>query len=74
MTKHRDVNKCRPKEKCKMAALIRQANSGYEMANKPQIKKKEDIVEEKKQINKLSKLRKRRQEMSASNVTKAGYT
>ena len=26
MTKHRDVNKCRRKEKCKMAALIRQAN------------------------------------------------
>ena len=26
MTKHRDVNKCRRQEKCKMAALIRQAN------------------------------------------------
>ena len=26
MTKHRDVNKCRREEKCKMAALIRQAN------------------------------------------------
>ena len=26
MTKHRDVNKCRRKDKCKMAALIGQAN------------------------------------------------
>ena len=74
MTKHRNVNKCRPNEKCKTAALIMQANSGYEMANKPQIKKKEDMVKEKKQINKLSKLIKRRQEMAASNVTMAGYT
>ena len=42
MTKHRDVNKCRRKEKCKMAALIRQANKRVrlEMANKPEIKKK----------------------------------
>ena len=38
MTKHWDVNKCRRKEKCKMPALIRQANSGYEMASKPEIK------------------------------------
>ena len=61
-----------------MAALIRQANSGYEMANKPQIKKKKKKEEKnggrKETINKLSKLRKRRQEMSASNVTMAGYT
>ena len=41
MTKHRDVNKCRRKEKFKMAALIRQANSGYELANKPKIKTKD---------------------------------
>ena len=40
MTKHRDVNKCRRKEKYKMAALIRQANSRYELANKPKIKNK----------------------------------
>ena len=40
MTKHQGVNKCRRKEKCKMAALIRQANSGDEMANRPQTKKK----------------------------------
>ena len=26
MTKHRDVNKCRQQEKCKMTALIRQVN------------------------------------------------
>ena len=30
-----------------MAALIRQANSGYELANKPKIKTK-DMVEEKR--------------------------
>ena len=41
MTQHRDVNKCRRKEKFKMAALIRQANSGYQMANKPEIKTKD---------------------------------
>ena len=44
-----------------MAALIRQVNSGYELANKPKIKTKDEAG-------------KRRQEMSASNVTKAGYT
>ncbi len=41
MTQHRDVNKCRRKEKFKMSALIRQANSGYELANKPEIKTKD---------------------------------
>ena len=41
MTQYRDVNKCRRKEKFKMAALIRQANSGYQMANKPEIKTKD---------------------------------
>ena len=46
MTNHRDVNKCRQKEKCKMVALIRQANCGYEMANKPKIKKEEEKKEE----------------------------
>ena len=41
MTKHRDVNKCRRKEKCKMDALIRQANKQVrlEMANTPETKK-----------------------------------
>ena len=41
MTKHRDVNKCRQKEKCKMDALIRQANKWvqHEMANKPETRK-----------------------------------
>ena len=62
-----------------MAALIRQANSGYEMANKPKTKTK-DVwwKRERKQNNdnnnKHFLKRKRRQEMSASNVTKAGYT
>ena len=41
MTKHRDVNKCRRKEKCKMAALI----SGYEMARE---RKKEREKKKKK--------------------------
>ena len=75
MTKHRDVNKCR-QEKYKMAALI--STSGYEMANKPKIKKKERMVKkdgkrERKQQQRFLK-RKRRQVMSASNGTKAGYT
>ena len=62
-----------------MAALIKQANSGYEMANKPKTKTK-DVwwKRERKQNNdnnnKHFLKRKRRQEMSASNVTKAGYT
>ena len=30
-----------------MAALIRQANSGYELANKPEIKNERRMVEEK---------------------------
>ena len=62
-----------------MAALIRQANSGYEMANKPEIKTKDVWWKrrERKQNDNNNKhflKRKRRQEMSASNVTKAGYT
>ena len=52
MTKHQDVNKCRRKEKCKMAALIRQANSRYELANKPKIKKERRMVEEKREKTK----------------------
>ena len=39
MTKHRDVNKCRRQEKYKMAALSGKLTSGYEMVNKPKIKK-----------------------------------
>ena len=61
-----------------MAALIRQANSGYELTNKPKIKTKDVWWKrrERKQNdnNKHFVKRKRRQEMSASNVTKAGYT
>ena len=41
MTQHRVVNKCRRKDKFKMAALIKQANSGYQMPNKPEIKTKD---------------------------------
>ena len=62
-----------------MAALIRQANSGYELANKPKTKTKDVWWKrrERKQNDNNNKhflKRKRRQEMSASNVTKAGYT
>ena len=61
-----------------MAALIRQANSGYELPNKPKIKMKDLCWKrrERKQNNdnKHFLKRKRRQEMSASNVTKAEYT
>ena len=63
-----------------MAALIRQANSGYELANKPEIKTKDVWWKrrEKKQNNDSNNKhflkRKRRQEMSASNMTKAKYT
>ena len=63
-----------------MAALIMQANSGYELANKPKTKTKDVWWKrrERKQNNdnnnnKHFLKRKRRQEMSASNVTKAGY-
>ena len=65
-----------------MAALIRQANSGYELANKPKIKTKDVWWKRRERENKTMTTttnkhflkRKRRQEMSASNVTKAGYT
>ena len=71
MTKHQDVNKCRQQEKYKMAALIRQAK----MANKPKIKKKIHGEKEggkgKRQQHFVK--RKRRQVMSASNGTEAGY-
>jgi len=52
LTRPRSRNKCRRKEKCKMAALIRQTNSGYELANKPHKKekrKKRRMVEEKRE-------------------------
>ena len=61
-----------------MAALIRQANSGYELTNKPKIKKERREVEEKrektKQHHQTLSEKKEGQEISASNVTKAGYT
>ena len=64
-----------------MAALIRQANKRVRngQSNKPEIKtkKKERMVEKKRKRERNKKhflKRKRRQEMSASNETKAGYT
>ena len=51
---------------------MRQANSRYEMANKPKLEKKECMVEEKGKTNILK--RKRRQKMAARKVTRAGYT
>ena len=51
MTKHRDVNKCRRKKIKEMAALIRQTNSGYEMANKPEIQKEKTDGGREKQTN-----------------------
>ncbi len=62
-----------------MAALIRQANSVYELANKPKTKtkdvwwKRRERKQNNDNNNKHFLKRKRRQEMSASNVTKAGY-
>ena len=62
-----------------MAALIRQANSGYELANKPETKtkdvwwKRREGKQNNDNNNKHFLKRKMRQEMSASNVTKAGY-
>ena len=62
-----------------MAALIRQANSGYELANKPKTKtkdvwwKRRERKQNNDNYNKHFLKRKMRQEMSASNVTKAGY-
>ena len=63
-----------------MAALIRQANSGYELANRPKIKtkdvwwKRRERKQNNDKNNKHFPKRKRRQVMSASNGTKAGYT
>ena len=63
-----------------MAALIRQANSGYKLANKPKIKtkdvwwKRRERKQNNDNNNKHFLKRKRRQVMSASNGTKAGYT
>ena len=51
--------------------------SGYEMANKPKIKKKERMVKKKEKRERKQQhflKRKRRQVISASNGTKAGYT
>ena len=63
-----------------MAALIKQANSGYKLANKPKIKtkdvwwKRRERKQNNDNNNKHFLKRKRRQDLSASNVTKAGCT
>ena len=62
-----------------MAALSGKLTSGYKIANKPKIKKKERRVMVKKKGKRERKQqhflkRKRRQVMPASNGTKAGYT
>ena len=77
MRKHRDVNKCRRQEKYKMAALIRQANK--RVRNGQQTKDKKERTHDEKEGKRERKQqhflkRKRRQVMSASNGTKAGYT
>ena len=70
MTKHRDVNKCRQKEKCKMAALIRQANRGgtkWPISQRKKEKKKEEkkkrknerMVEKKREKKRRRKRRKK---------------
>ena len=63
-----------------MAALIRQANSGYELASKDKDKnerrygRREEREQNNDNNNRHFLARKKRQEMSASNVTRAGYT
>ena len=63
-----------------MDALIRQAKKQVwlEMANKPETKTKECMVETKRKKERETQQhflkRKRSQDMSASNGTKAGYT
>ena len=59
-----------------MAALIRQANSGYELANKPKIKKK-DVWWKKREKTKqqqqtISEKKEEAENMSVNNVTKDG--
>ena len=61
-----------------MAALIRQANSGYELANKPKIKTYGGREERENKTtttttNKHFLKRKRRQEISVSNVSDKGW-
>ena len=65
MTKHRDVIKCR-QEKYKMAALI--STSGYEMANKPKVKKKERMVKMKGNRERIQQHHSEKKE-EASNVS-----
>ena len=78
MTKHQDVNKCRRQEKYKWLPYSGKLTCGYEMTNKPKIKKRERTHGEKEGEERERKQRflKRnwRQVMSASNGTKAGYT
>ena len=61
-----------------MASLIRQANIGYDLANKPKIKTKDVWWKrrERKQNNDNNNKQtlSEKKEKAASNVTKAGYT
>ena len=60
-----------------MAALMRQANSGYELANKPMIKNERPMVEEKREKTKQQTISEKKEEAgntSVSNVTKDGCT
>ena len=67
MTKHQDVNKCRGKEKCKMAALIRQANKRVRNGQQARYKKKERMVEKKRKREKQKTLSEKKEE--ARNVS-----
>ncbi len=68
MTKHRDVNKSRRQEKCKMTALIRQANKRVQNVQIEKIKK-ERVVEKKRkrEKNKTKTLSEKKEE--ARNVS-----
>ena len=67
MTKHRDVNKCRRQEKCKMAALIRLANKRVRIGQYAKDKKKERMVKKKGEREKTTTLSQKKEE--ASNVS-----
>ena len=63
MTKYRDVNKCRRKEKCKMAALIRQANKRVRNGQR-YIKYKIKKIEEEEEITHGGKEKEKREKQT----------
>ena len=67
MTKHRDVNKCRRQEKCKMAALIRQANK--RVRNSQYAKDKKERTHGEKEGEKREKTTLSEKKKEASNVS-----